>query len=120
QQSNNPTTPLLHSSNSFSLHAPIWLPQEWDFTLHRRQGALFLNQGYPLTLDEEFEFTLPANAQVGALPPFSENQSGPLRWRIEWAKDENGNLGLQFRAELPRGELSAAETPVFQTQLRSI
>src|SRR5690242_14836047 len=40
-------------SNSFFLHAPFWLPKEWDMALHHRKSGLFLNQGYPLTLEEE-------------------------------------------------------------------
>jgi hypothetical protein len=34
---------------------------------------LFLNQGYPLTLEEEFTFTLAARARAAALPPAVEN-----------------------------------------------
>ena len=36
------------------LRAPFWLPKEWDLALHRRKAGLYLNQGYPLTLEEEF------------------------------------------------------------------
>ena len=47
------------------LRAPFWLPKEWDLALHRRKAGLYLNLGYPLTLEEEFEFTLPAEGATG-------------------------------------------------------
>jgi hypothetical protein len=112
--------PTLQRSNGFVLRAPIWLPHEWDFALHSRRGALFLNSGYPLSLDEEFEFKLPAKAQIQESPGRSENEKEPLHWRVQWTNGTNGNLILSFRAELAHGELSPAETPVFQQQLRSL
>jgi hypothetical protein len=102
------------------LHAPVWLPKEWDLALHHRSAALFLNQGYPLTLEEEFEFVLSEKAQMGDLPEVRENKSPPLLWRLEWAKVGHDKLATRFRAELVHGELSASETPLFQSQLRSL
>jgi hypothetical protein len=115
QQSNNPVHVLLH--------APFWLPKEWDLALHRRESALYLNQGYPLTLKEEAQFTLPQGAKPGELPGMSKNTKPPLRWRIEWSRrggTEADKLTASFRAELVRGELSDAETPMFQAQLRDL
>ena len=89
------------------LRAPFWLPKEWDLALHRRKAGLYLNQGYPLTLEEEFEFALPAKAQPAVLPGVSENSSAPLRWRVEWTKIGDDKLSARMRAELARGELSA-------------
>jgi transglutaminase-like putative cysteine protease len=102
------------------LRAPFWLPKEWDLALHRRKAGLYLNQGYPLMLEEEFEFILPAETQPGVLPGVSENKSAPLRWRIEWAKIGNDKLSARMRAELAGGELSPAETPALQKQLREL
>src|SRR5713226_9446155 len=76
---------LQHSNTPTLLHSPFWLPKEWDLALHQRKGALFLNEGYPLTLDEEFAFELPTKVQVFELPGLAENDQEPLRWRIEWA-----------------------------------
>ena len=84
------------------------------------KAGLYLNQGYPLTLEEEFEFTLPAKAQPAALPGVSENNTAPLRWRVEWTKIGDDKLVARLRAELARGELTAAETPVLQKQLREL
>ncbi|MCX6927982.1 MAG: DUF3857 domain-containing protein [Verrucomicrobia bacterium] len=100
------------------LRAPFWLPDEWDLALHHRKAGLYLNQGYPLTLEEEFEFTLPANMQLGALPGVREKTTTPLRWRIEWTKISDGKLVARMRAELVRGEMSSAETLALQKQLR--
>jgi hypothetical protein len=102
------------------LRAPFWLPKEWDLALHRRKAGLYLNLGYPLTLEEEFEFALPANAQPSVLPGVKENTTAPLIWRVEWTKLGDGKLGARLRAELARGELTAAETPAVQQQLREL
>jgi hypothetical protein len=102
------------------LRAPFWLPKEWDLALHRRKAGLYLNMGYPLTLEEEFEFALPANAQPPVLPGFKENTRAPLLWRVEWTKLDDGKLGARMRAELASGELTAAETPAVQQQLREL
>ncbi len=50
------------------LRAPFWLPKEWDLALHRRKAGLYLNQGYPLTLEEEFEFALPPKRNRRSCP----------------------------------------------------
>jgi Domain of Unknown Function with PDB structure (DUF3857)/Transglutaminase-like superfamily len=102
------------------VRAPFWLPDEWDLALHRRKAPLYLNQGYPLTLEEEFEFTLRPGAQPPVLPGVSENSAEPLRWRVEWAKLSDDKVVARMRAELVRGELSPAETPVAQKQLRQL
>ena len=102
------------------LRAPFWLPKEWELALHRRKAGLYLNQGYPLTLEEEFEFTLPAKAQPAVLPGVSENNSAPLRWRIEWTNIGDDKLSARMRAELARGELLPADTPALQKQLRQL
>jgi hypothetical protein len=102
------------------LRAPFWLPKEWDLALHRRKAGLYLNQGYPLMLQEEFEFTLPAKTQPAVLPGVSESKSAPLRWRIEWTKIGNDKLSARMRAELAGGELSPSETSALQKQLREL
>jgi transglutaminase-like putative cysteine protease len=108
------------TSSSRLLRAPFWLPREWDLALHRRKAGLYLNQGYPLTLEEEFEFTLPAKAQPAVLLGVRENSSAPLRWRIEWTKIGDDKLSARMRAELARGELSPDQTPALQKQLREL
>lgn len=123
QSSNAPSLHPSTTPSSISLHAPFWLPKEWDLALHRRKSALYLNQGYPLTLKEEAQFSLPQGAKPGELPGVSENTKPPLRWRIEWSRrdgTEADKLTASFRAELVRGELSDAETPMFQAQLRDL
>lgn len=102
------------------LHSPFWLPKEWEQALHRRQAPLFLNRGYPLTLDEEFELALPAKAQLVTLPGLSEGRETPLRWRVEWARLRDDKLVARFHAELARGELSTEDTPALQQQLRAL
>jgi hypothetical protein len=116
----DPNAPTLQRSNVFTIRAPVWLPREWDFALHSRHGPLFLNSGYPLSLDEEFEFKVPAKAKESALPGRLENGKDPFHWSLGWTRSANGNLMVDFRAELGRGELSAAETLDFQQQLRAL
>jgi hypothetical protein len=108
------------AGNGGLLRAPFWLPKEWELALHRRKAGLYLNMGYPLTLEEEFEFALPPKAQPATLPGVKENTAAPLRWRVEWTKLGEGKLTARMRAELARGELSAAETPAVQQQLREL
>ena len=102
------------------LRIPFWLPKEWDLALHRRKTGLFLSQGYPLTLEEKLEITLPSNVQISALPATSENKQGPLQWKLEWQKTNEDKLRTTFRARLSSGELSAAEALTFQQQLRGL
>jgi hypothetical protein len=102
------------------LWAPFWLPKEWDLALHHRKAGLFLNQGYPLTLEEEFEFNLPGGAQLVVLPGVKENITAPLRWKVEWTKIGNEKLSARMRVELARGELSPSESPALQQQLRAL
>jgi hypothetical protein len=102
------------------LRAPFWLPKEWDLALNARQSPLFLNQGYPLLLDEAFEIRLAAGAAVGSLPAVAENAAGPLRWKVAWAKVGDDKLSASLRVELVRGECSAEDTPELQAQLRRL
>ena len=111
---------LFAAADQRRLRAPFWLPREWDAALNRRKTPLFLNQGYPLLLDEEFEFALPPNAREITLPPAAENSSGPLAWKIAWDKTGGAALTARLRIELAGGELSAPDTPAFQKQLRQL
>jgi len=109
------------STNSIrvSLRPSFWLPKEWDLALNQRKSVLFLNQGYPLTLDEQMEFTLPTGSRGVGLPPVTANTQGPLNWKIEWTKPA-GRLRVVLSAELSTGELSATETISLQQQLRAL
>jgi len=84
-----------------------------------RQGALFLNQGYPLTLNEEFEFTLSAKSEAVVLPAAAESKTAPLRWRMEWVKVGDAKLAAHLRLELARASYPR-RTTAFQEQLRAL
>src|SRR5262249_5644378 len=88
------------------LRAPFFLPKEWTLALHRRQAPLFLNEGYPLSLDEEFSFEVPSEAGDCALPKPSESKTGVLHWSVEWLKSARGKLTARLTAELGHGELT--------------
>jgi hypothetical protein len=102
------------------VRAPFWLPREWDLALNRRKAALYLNQGYPLTLDQEYELMLPAGAKPTVLPGVRENDTGLLHWRVEWTNLGDNKLRARFHAELERGELTLAETTGLQKQMREL
>jgi uncharacterized protein DUF3857/transglutaminase superfamily protein len=102
------------------LHSPFWLPKEWDLALNSRQSPLFLNEGYPLTLDEDFDFSLPAKPAEVVLPPTRASEDEPLRWRVEWTRIGDDKLVARLHAQLGRGELSKNETGAVQQQLRSL
>ncbi|HEY5913839.1 MAG TPA: transglutaminase domain-containing protein, partial [Verrucomicrobiae bacterium] len=107
-------------ANTTRLRSPFWVPREWDLALHQRQSALFLNQGYPLTLEEEFDFKLPPGAKPGVLPPPIGNDRPPLRWRVEWASLGHEKISARFSAQMPSGELTEAATVLAQEQLRTL
>ncbi|MDB6028476.1 MAG: hypothetical protein JWM68_4699 [Verrucomicrobiales bacterium] len=99
------------------LRAPFWLPAEWDSTLHRRTSGLFLNQGYPLSLDETVEFELPSGLQKVSIPATRENKEGLFKWKMSW-QQEKTKLQARLEVELSTGELSGKEVLRFQNQLR--
>lgn len=102
------------------VHAPFWLPKEWDLALYHRTTPLFLNQGYPLSLDQEFVFTSVPPVGPVSLPIPVENDQPPLRWRVGWAKIGDDKLAAHFHAELVSGELSPKEFPLAQRQIQSL
>ncbi len=118
--SSAPGDPASSTGHQTFLRVPFWVPREWEFALHRRKTGLFLNQGYPLTLEEQLEITLPANANPAAFHAASENKQGPFHWNLEWEKTGNAKLLARFRVVLPSGELSAAEAATFQQELRAM
>ena len=113
--------PITTKSNvQHSICAPLWLPKEWDLALHLRHSPLFLNQGYPVVLDETAEIMLPLNGNLSLLPDGAENKENPLRWKVEWARNGNSSVSVNFRAELPSGELNSADSSAFREQLRAL
>ncbi|MCP3963739.1 MAG: DUF3857 and transglutaminase domain-containing protein [bacterium] len=105
------------------LRAPFWLPAEWQEALHDRTAPLFLSSGYPLTLYQEVELVLPAGAGDLALPEPRAEESGPIRWRVEWNRNDDSpvpRVTASLELELTTGEIGPEETPVFQRQLRGL
>jgi transglutaminase-like putative cysteine protease len=101
------------------LRAPFFVPKEWNLALHHRKGSLFLNEGYPLSLDEEFSLIMPAETQAWILPRRRESGNGVLKWAIEWTNTA-GKFVARLTAELKHGELSLEETTEFQKQLAAL
>jgi len=108
------------SGQEAELRPPFWVPREWDLALHQRHTPLFLNQGYPLTLEQNFEFALPPGSKAATLPGICENSQAPLRWRVEWATLGRDKVQARFSAQLQRGELPDGETALLQEQLRTL
>ncbi|MEO7300809.1 MAG: DUF3857 domain-containing protein, partial [Verrucomicrobiota bacterium] len=110
---------VLPAGKSFLLKAPFWIPTEWEVALHRRSAGLFLNQGYPLGLDESVEFELPPNLKNISTPASRENKEAPLKWKVVWQR--NGiHLIAKLNTELGSGEISAKEVPALQNQIRNL
>jgi hypothetical protein len=108
------------SGSTGTLRAPFWLPKEWELSLHHRKAPLYLNQGYPLLLEEEFEFSLPPKTGLVRLPANCENAAEPLKWRLTWKQAGETRLTASLRAELAHGELTEPETDTIRKQLRSL
>ncbi|HWQ91400.1 MAG TPA: transglutaminase-like domain-containing protein, partial [Clostridia bacterium] len=111
---------LSSASGNGLVHAPFWVPKEWDAALHTRSAPLFLNSGYPLTLDQDMTITIQEGGSAVSLPALSENQTGPLRWKVVWQKVSPGKLSARLTATLDKGELEIPEVRVFQEQLRAL
>ena len=78
-----------------------------------------MNQGYPLTLDQQIDFTIPAG--TGAeLPQPQKSEEAPLRWQVEWSKSAANTLTAHIRIELAAGDLTADDTAKFQKQLDTL
>jgi hypothetical protein len=108
------------AGDDWAVRAPFWLPREWDGAVHRRQAPLFLQQGYPLTLEEDLDFTLPVGTQAVRLPAAKENQEPPLSWRVAWKDAGGGQVRASLRAQLVRGELSGDAVAAFQQQVSDL
>jgi hypothetical protein len=102
------------------VRSPFWIPREWEQALHHRRSPLFLNQGYPLALDQEFEIVLPPKAKLAVIPAAAENRNGPLTWKIAWTDVGADKLIARFHAELANGDLNAEETKLAQQQLSAL
>ncbi|MEP6662253.1 MAG: DUF3857 and transglutaminase domain-containing protein [Verrucomicrobiota bacterium] len=110
---------FLPAQKTLALSALFWIPTEWEVALHHRSAGLFLNEGYPISLEETVEFELPFDHKSISLPPSRENQEAPLKWKIDW-QSGGTNLTARFHAELDTGEISASEVPAFQEQIRRL
>ena len=99
--------------------APFWIPDEWPDALNRRQSPLYLNDGYPLELDETVRFTGAAGLASPALPPPATGDGDAFRWQVEWSR-EGGTILARLRATLAHADLSDEQTRAFQRELRSL
>lgn len=109
----------LQNGKTMLLKAPFWIPDEWEIARHHRKSGLFLNQGYPISLDEMVEFQLPANLKNVSPPAPRENKSALLNWKINWRRD-GSKLLAELKAELPGAEISAEDVPAFQNEIRNL
>lgn len=106
--------------NQYTLHSPFWLPREWEIALNPRHRPLYLNDGYPLALEEEFEIDLPKQGETHELPGEAGNQQEPLCWHLAWTRAGQDKLVGHLRAELAQGEMSPAQSTKFQRQVRNM
>jgi transglutaminase-like putative cysteine protease len=108
-----------HVGESDLVRAPFWIPDEWESALDARTAPLFLNEGYPLALEERVEIGLPPGAGAVRLPPAEESTAPPLLYRVEWTQGPSGPVA-SLHAELQAGDLGPGETTSFQEQLRGL
>jgi hypothetical protein len=108
-----------HLGEGDLVRAPFWIPDEWEGALDARTAPLFLNEGYPLVLEERVDLGLPAGARALRLPPIQESTAPPLRYRLEWSGGPSGGTAA-LRVELTTGDLGTDLTTSFQEQLRGL
>jgi hypothetical protein len=104
---------LKHGHSIALLRAPLWLPSEWTPALHERTQRLFLNEGYPLRLQQRVEIKLPSDASQVQLPPDRRSNGGPLQWSVTW-QTRDSHMSVMLACELPKADLSRPETAAFQ------
>jgi transglutaminase-like putative cysteine protease len=102
------------------VRAPFWLPAEWASSLHARKTPLYLNQGYPLALEQRLELTLPPGAAQVALPSSAGSDEPPLRYHVEWSRSGGEQVVAFLRLTVMRGELTSEESTAFTRQLRQL
>ncbi|MBM3882785.1 MAG: DUF3857 domain-containing protein [Verrucomicrobia bacterium] len=102
------------------IRAPFWLPLEWELALQPRTTPVLLNQGYPLTLEEEIEMQLTADAERVRVPAPVENRNPPLRWSVTWSSSAENRWRARLTAELVQAELSGDDLAQLQRQLREL
>lgn len=101
------------------LRAPFWLPREWETVLHARRTGLFLNDGYPMVLDQRVTRQIPAGARALELPRGVSAETPPLSYRVEWTRGD-GVVEARLRLTLAAAELDEADARRFQEQLRGL
>ena len=101
------------------LRAPFLLPAEWDAALHERSTPLYLNRGYPLTIEQEITFALPPGVEM-SLPAEHVHDSEPLRFSLRFSRGDAGTLVARLELTLTAGDLDEAATATFQTALRRL
>lgn len=102
------------------LRAPFWIPREWETVLAPRRTPLFLNQGYPLRLEQTLDLELPQGSRAASLPETPGSETGPLRFHLVWDRAGEGRIRALLHLELATGELNLEETHLFQAQARSL
>jgi hypothetical protein len=111
---------VTRSGSNYRVRVPFWIPRAWDTVLNARQAPLFIHQGYPLKLEQEFDVTLPAAVQNLVLPAASAGVRDPFHWQLKWSLHAGGKVKAKLTTKLLRGELSSDDTPVLQAQLQKL
>jgi hypothetical protein len=107
------------------MRSAFWMPAEWVVALHARHEPLFLNEGYPLLLNQRVQIKLPADSSPPRLPPRQQSTNGPLRWSLAWqdairTHSPGKYVAANLECELLKPELSGEETVQFQKQAREL
>jgi hypothetical protein len=107
---------MARAGTNTQLTAPFWLPVEWDLAVHQRKSPLFLNYGYPLTLEQDFTIKLPSGTLFRSVPEPAASAGKPLSWQVQW-RVEGPEIHAVLNATLHSGELTLDQTSTFQQQL---
>jgi hypothetical protein len=107
------------------VRSAFWMPAEWMVALHARDKPLFLNEGYPLLLNQSVQIKLPSDSSPARLPPRQQSTQGPLRWSLAWQHPYQTHspgkyVAANLECELLKAELSREETVQFQKQAREL
>ncbi len=102
------------ASKTKLMFLPAWVPSQWDLAALPRHNDLFLNEGYPMSIEQNFTIDLSPDAR-GVEVPANAGRKGPaLSWDLEWSKVSDQKITAKLTISLEKSTLDSAGVADFQ------